>query len=805
MMIKKIIPVAVIAVLMSFFSYSIADDTDLNQESNMAAAFSAARTVIDEMKSKEIPGLVEETRDNILAYPKKHSDLVRSEKIIKKFHKAKFDTVLEISLRTIHENFNVTLDKQKFLKLVWKENKKMIVANRGIFLNTKGREIFKMGRSLAVRTQVNKIAMNAYPDIKVIEDLYEVGWKTNLLNEKKAFLQERMSQEAQKIEEALLPEVANELDKKNDEIFAHSKVQIETQFKELKKEPAKRLITLEQLIKSMTKKVKDRIKKMDLEKKPGQFIYKELFSSVSSRITKIAETEELDRFRSFIKSTSLKVADSNAISKIINADLSSHKTYIDSLDTIAERYIKDTEEKFIDKYVSLAPNDEQEMFRERLTKRHLSAVKNDIPLMAKKLIESDLKEARHRIASNQLKNHFPQLADKSLALTGKNEIIIKRITWDRNLSVDSFGAVMKQPVRRAITSNPIDTDKLLDETETAVMGGVGFIVGEAERAWKGQEKIYLSHKGYVWDAAAKRKTYVYTKVKQKMAGEDSLSELDKKSLVNYFIQKIEGVWRANRIRIIWPQTKPIYIDTKYVELFDYIKKELEKTLDTNIDMAVNNVKRRAEKTRQQKIEEEEKARRRTEKVKQRKAKEEGISVKNDLLQAIDGILARMEMGNITFNAPDSMNLNDNALIHLILSMEKTIDDIKRMIEKEGEKTGTSIRVHPQIKATLSGLNFETKTITPEVQAIAANETTEWRWEIKSKMEGPQLLHLALSSLIDIEGESTPRTIRTIDKTIEVQVTWAQETKAHSQNYKQWLWVIIFIPIAVWFWKTRVQL
>lgn len=51
---------------------------------------------------------------------------------------------------------------------------------------------------------------------------------------------------------------------------------------------------------------------------------------------------------------------------------------------------------------------------------------------------------------------------------------------------------------------------------------------------------------------------------------------------------------------------------------------------------------------------------------------------SDPLYKIDRILERMDFGNISFNTPHSLNINESALIHLVLGVEKTIDTLKKL-------------------------------------------------------------------------------------------------------------------------------
>ena len=141
---------------------------------------------------------------------------------------------------------------------------------------------------------------------------------------------------------------------------------------------------------------------------------------------------------------------------------------------------------------------------------------------------------------------------------------------------------------------------------------------------------------------------------------------------------------------------------------------------------------------------------------------------------VDSLLDEMEFATIAFNAPTNVNIDDSPQIQLILSLSEAVDEIKQAIIEEGERIGATIRVSDRMEARLSGYKFQITAITPETQAVSKSQRTEWKWEISPKEEGQHKLHLTLTALLEIEGHSTPRAIRTFSKIIEVNVTVTQK-------------------------------
>lgn len=174
----------------------------------------------------------------------------------------------------------------------------------------------------------------------------------------------------------------------------------------------------------------------------------------------------------------------------------------------------------------------------------------------------------------------------------------------------------------------------------------------------------------------------------------------------------------------------------------------------------------------------------------------------DPFAAVDQILEKLEFGNIAFNAPPAINVDDTAIIQLLLGLATPVDALKQMIEAAGEKESARIQVSDRMEARLSGPNFAITAVTPEVQAVTRSAVTEWKWEVKPRSEGRQHLHLTLSVLINVDGTSTQRAIRTFDKEIEVVVTWDQQVGSFIKNNWQWLWAAILVPLMGWLWGRK---
>jgi hypothetical protein len=172
--------------------------------------------------------------------------------------------------------------------------------------------------------------------------------------------------------------------------------------------------------------------------------------------------------------------------------------------------------------------------------------------------------------------------------------------------------------------------------------------------------------------------------------------------------------------------------------------------------------------------------------------------------AIDRIIARLPRANAAFNAPTALALGESAVVQLRLSAQKSIRELKEEITALGEKEGANIKVSERMEARLTGLGFEIEAVTPETQGVSGQETTEWKWEIEPTETGTQRLHLTLTALIEVDGQASPRTVRTFERMLVVDVALSTRVSQFVGDNWQWLWTAILIPLAGWLVRRRMQ-
>jgi hypothetical protein len=173
---------------------------------------------------------------------------------------------------------------------------------------------------------------------------------------------------------------------------------------------------------------------------------------------------------------------------------------------------------------------------------------------------------------------------------------------------------------------------------------------------------------------------------------------------------------------------------------------------------------------------------------------------------IDEALKALSPGNVAFNVPSPMHVNELYTVVLVLSASKS--SIELQTELQGKLVANSkieadsIQIGPDMVARLTGQNFTITAVNSERQAVSPTENTEWRWDVRPLAGGSQRLHLTLDVELQVRGERIPRSIRTFDRDVLVNVAWTKRVGKFVSGNWQWLWATIVVPAALWVWRRR---
>ncbi|MBI4962487.1 MAG: hypothetical protein HY913_04360 [Desulfomonile tiedjei] len=179
-------------------------------------------------------------------------------------------------------------------------------------------------------------------------------------------------------------------------------------------------------------------------------------------------------------------------------------------------------------------------------------------------------------------------------------------------------------------------------------------------------------------------------------------------------------------------------------------------------------------------------------------------VRPESIESLDEMVKGLDWGQIAFNTPKQMELDETTQIELLLSLTKPIEDLKRDVKAAGEKEGYPVRVSDYMEARLTGPGFQITATTPEQQVISSLETPVWKWDVKAIRPGMQALHLTLSAILAVGGQNRLLVVRTFDRQLEIRVSVADRVTSFVGENWQWLWAAVLVPVAtaVWAWWKR---
>lgn len=160
----------------------------------------------------------------------------------------------------------------------------------------------------------------------------------------------------------------------------------------------------------------------------------------------------------------------------------------------------------------------------------------------------------------------------------------------------------------------------------------------------------------------------------------------------------------------------------------------------------------------------------------------GAGADDSSLDAVDAALQKLNWGQMAFDVPETLRLEETAVIHLLISPTHTAQQLTASIREQTTEQVTiesaRVQISGMMEAKLVGGSFEIHSITPdEPQMVSRTEATQWKWEIRPRQTGHQSLHLTLNAIIRFDDKERPRVVRTFDRVIDVEIASASKTSA----------------------------
>lgn len=154
-----------------------------------------------------------------------------------------------------------------------------------------------------------------------------------------------------------------------------------------------------------------------------------------------------------------------------------------------------------------------------------------------------------------------------------------------------------------------------------------------------------------------------------------------------------------------------------------------------------------------------------------------------------------EDANIAFQTPDTMKLGKSREVKLLLSLEKTVEELQSQLGTEFPTQGAQIEAAPIMEANLSGSAFKISSLNPTRQAIRSSGETTWEWAVTPLEKGSHSLKLRLYVVVTLQGTSAPMEVKTFEREIPVEVSVGEVALDFAKNNVQLIWLVLVVPIA----------
>lgn len=163
---------------------------------------------------------------------------------------------------------------------------------------------------------------------------------------------------------------------------------------------------------------------------------------------------------------------------------------------------------------------------------------------------------------------------------------------------------------------------------------------------------------------------------------------------------------------------------------------------------------------------------------------------------------QLTTASLAFNVPESANIKDEFTVQLLVNQVLTPKELSKELRPSNRTVETKIKVSKILVAKITGPGFDITPVTPEEQALAGRESTEWLWRLKAKTPGEHTINVSVVAVVEVDGKKmAERHIKTFDHQITITIKTGQAIEDWLKKYWQWLVSTLLLPLVVWGWKT----
>lgn len=169
---------------------------------------------------------------------------------------------------------------------------------------------------------------------------------------------------------------------------------------------------------------------------------------------------------------------------------------------------------------------------------------------------------------------------------------------------------------------------------------------------------------------------------------------------------------------------------------------------------------------------------------------------------VSQILQKLDSGNIAFNTPAEMQIENSIIVELVLSQTKSVSELQAEIDKNFDKTNidsAQVKISNRMRASLTGYGFIVEALTPDEQLISNVGTTTWRWEVTPELTGTRKLHLDLAAIIDINKKEKSLIVKTYSKDIKVKISSIKRLTRFFNKNMEWIVIGLLVPLSTLIW------